>query len=97
MFQSPCGKFHNLIFRFIDAHKLAVLHLQDPVHVLAHAQIVRDDNPGAVVFMDEICECFHHLEGTFCVERGSWFVCQHHRGVVDEGTRDGNALLLPAG
>jgi hypothetical protein len=47
--------------------------------------------------VDEVCKGFHHLEGTLGVEGGGLLVCQHYGGVVDQGTRDGDALLLSAG
>ena len=97
MFDGPCCKFHYFILRLIDPHELAVLHLEDTVHVLTHTQVMRDDDPRPVVFVDEIRKGFNDLISTFGVERGSWFICQHHGRVMDQRTRDGNALLLSAG
>ena len=97
MLDAPGCKFHDFILRLIDSHKLAVLHLQNAVHVLAHAQVVSDDDASAVVFMDEVSEGFHDLKGALGIEGGGRLVCQHDGGVVDQSTSNSDTLLLSAG
>jgi hypothetical protein len=94
--RSHC-QFHDLILRFIASHKFSILHLKDAVHVLAHAQVMCDNDPGAVVFVDEIRERLHDLIGAFGVKGGGRLVCQNDGRIMDQGTRDGDALLLAAG
>ncbi len=71
--RSQC-QCHDFILCLIDSYQLAILHLQDAIDELAHSQVVRDDDAGAVVFMDKMRKGFHHLEGAFGVERGGRFV-----------------------
>lgn len=56
-----------------------------------------DDDAGAVVLVDKMGKRFDNLIGALCVERGSGFIRQDNGGIVDEGTRYGNTLLLSAG
>jgi hypothetical protein len=39
--------------RIINLDQFAIAHLQDAVNVLAHAQVVHDHDPGAVVLVDQ--------------------------------------------
>ena len=96
LYRSHC-QFHDLIFGLVDSYELAILHLEHTVHVLAHAQVVGHDYASPIVLVEQIGECFDNLARALAVERGGRFVCQHDGWIVDQGTRDGNALLLAAG
>jgi len=37
VFHCSCCQLHDVIFRFINPDQFTILHLQDTIHVLAHA------------------------------------------------------------
>ena len=51
-----------------------------------------DDDGGALG--RELTQQFDHLLGAAWVEVGGWLVGEHHRGIPDQGSRDGDSLLL---
>jgi hypothetical protein len=91
------GKLQNLEAVGDDATDLAVHHLDDAVGVLAHAQVMRDHDAGAVLFVNQLGEGLHDLMGALGVEAGGRLVGQDNFRLVDQGAGDGDALLLTAG
>ena len=56
---------------------LAVPHLDDLVHKLAHAQVVGHHDPSQVLSMDLIGKCLHHLQRPLRIKAGRWFISEH--------------------
>ena len=75
----------------------AIAHLQHPVHVLAHAQVMRDHDARAVLLVDQVGKGLHNLECPLGVEGGGGLIGQDERRSVDQRPGDGHALLLTAG
>ena len=92
----PFCQRHDFLLIGVLFYQFAIPHLEHAIHILAHAQIVRDHDAGAVVLVDERREGLHHLEGALGVEAGGWFVREDQGGVVDQRAGDGDALLLSA-
>jgi len=92
-----CCELKDLIAIFINLYELAILHLEDTIHELAHAKVVRDHDAGAVVFVDQVGKGLHHLVGTLGIEGGGRLVGKDEGRIVDQGAGDGHALLLSTG
>ena len=59
---------------FDNPADLTVLHLDDFVHVLRHAQIVGDHDAGSVLFVDQVSKGADNLMGQRRVQAGGWLV-----------------------
>ena len=68
MLERHTGYFHDLSFISDAPHELAILHLQHTIHKLTHPQVMRDDDPGLVVFVDQVCKSLHHLKSAVGIE-----------------------------
>jgi len=56
-----------------------------------------DHEDGLAQPLIQVAQNFEHRFGVFAVEIAGWLIGQQDRGVVDDGARDGHALLLAAG
>jgi hypothetical protein len=81
----------------IDAGDDAVVHVGDGVGEVEDAVVVADDEDGAVRVDGGGGEEFHDTVTGFVVEGGGGFVADDETGLVDEGSGEGDALLLTSG
>ena len=90
-------KKHNLKIFAISNHlgDLSIYHLDHLVHIPDHAEVVGDHYSGLVLFMDQVRENINNLISSFGVEAGCWFVGKDNAGIMDQGSGNGNSLLLP--
>jgi len=73
---------------------VAVAQCDDPPRPVGYAYIVGDDDKGDAARV-QLVEERQDLRTRFGVERPGWLVGQQYAGVVDQGPRDRDALLLP--
>ena len=66
-------------------------------HILHHAHLVGNDNHRNAHFAVDLLDQLQNGVGGVGVQGTGGFVTQQHLGVGGQGTRNGNALLLPAG
>jgi hypothetical protein len=100
-FPLACFAFHFADFELefaalLDALDFAVAYPHDAVGDVEHFEVVRGgDNRHAALFVEPF-EQFDDLLACFEVEVACWLVGEDDGGVVGEGARDGDALLLSA-
>jgi hypothetical protein len=73
-----------------------VLHMNDPVGAFGDIVIVSDEDDRfsrGIETVDEV----EDLETSLGIKIAGWFIGENHEGVVDEGTGDGDTLLLTTG
>lgn len=76
-------------------HDASVTHDTDEIRRLDGAQPVGDDQHGATPG-DPIQRLLHHSLG-LCIQSTGGFIQNQDSGVLDQGSGDGDALLLTAG
>ena len=75
----------------------AVLDADGPPGVMGHARIVRDENDGDPIGLVELLEHLEYLLARMRIEVPRGLIRKEHLGTVDERSRYGDTLLLPAG
>ena len=78
-------------------HNVTMLHHNDLSGILNCAESVGDDDDGLLATLDEGVDSFLHLMLTLSVQSGSCFIEEQNLGLTDEGSCDGDTLLLSTG
>jgi hypothetical protein len=74
-----------------------LIELKDSIAALGEVIVVGDVDRGKSMFLMEFGEQIDHLVAGAVVEGAGGFVGEEELGLGDEGTGDGDALLLAAG
>src|SRR5437867_10153955 len=77
-------------------HDLAITELHDSRSVLGDVHLVRDEHDGDAALLIQSLKDSHHFDAGLRIEVPGRLVGEHDRGVVDQGARDRDALLLTA-
>jgi hypothetical protein len=75
---------------------LTVLERDDVRTVFSHLLLMRDEDDGDAALVLEPLEDIHHLDAGAAVEVAGRLVREEDRRIVEQRTRDRDALLLPA-
>src|ERR1700761_3652072 len=75
----------------------AVAHVHDAIEVRDGFRIVRDHHDRLAQVFVQLTQHFENDVGIFRVEVTRWFVGKQDFWFIDDGARDGDALLLAAG
>ena len=81
---------------FLDLDDLAVLHLDHSIGELGDSVIVGDDDDAALVVQNVPLHELDDLPSRVAVERSRRFIQHQDVGLADDGSGDGDTLLLAA-
>src|ERR1022692_269866 len=90
-------KSHLLRIQALPAYvrHLSVLHPHDTIRILIDSAVVRDDNDTALVGQNMVPDEFHDVATGVAIERGRRLVENQNFRTTDNGSGDGDGLLLP--
>jgi len=81
----------------LGLHNPTIVHLRNGIGVMEDTRVVRDDDHGTVGMHGVPGEQFHHGFARRMVQRSGRLVAKNQSRLMHERSREGDALLLPAG